>query len=463
MLKRKVEKQLLLWKDSRKTALLVSGARQIGKSYSVSHFIEGNFKHVVSINFDERLDLIEPFVKIKSYDDLIVRLSIVAGTGLVKGETLIFLDEIQLLYKRREELAEKGSIFDYVDIVTLMKSAASKGDYRFILSGSLLGVTLNSVVLNPLGYMDKLTMHPLDFEEYLWAKGVGEEAISYLRGCFEGLRAVDEEINKQFLCYFREYVLIGGMPEAVQSFMENKNVALVSLIHAQIADEYSSDIVTYVKDKEKKLKIKDLFEAIPSELNAKNKRFVSSHVLDASYLKINPVSDDFLWLTNAGVAIPTYNVADPSSPLLLSCQRKTLKLFNNDVGLLSSSLLDEAGKAKLLMGESQLNYGAPYENAAAEELSAHGFGGNLFYFNSKKHGEVDFVVEYKNEVLPIEIKSGKPNQMLFYNHTALNNIMKTYPIAKAYVFGEGNLLKESGRIIQLPIYMLMFLTKGWGF
>ncbi len=458
-LRRKVEKQLQFWKDSRKTALLITGARQIGKTYSIGNFIESNFKSVVSINFSDRLDLIDPFVKIKSYEDLIIRLSLVAGAKLIKGDTVVFLDEIQLLYTRREELAEKGSIFDYIDIVTLMKSASLKGEYRFILSGSLLGVTLNSVVLNPLGYMDRITMHPLDFEEYLWAKGVGEEAISYLRSCFEKEEPVDEGMNKILLDRFREYVLIGGMPEAVGSFVENQNLALVSLIHAQIEEEYSSDIVTYVKDKEKKLKIKDLYQAIPSELNAKNKRFVSSHVLDASYLRSSPVSDDFLWLTNAGVAISTYNVADPTSPLLLSCQRKTLKLFSNDVGLLSSSLLDEQGKAKLLLGERELNYGAPYENAAAEELSAHGFGGNLFYFNSKKHGEVDFIVEYKNEVLPIEIKSGKPNQMLLYNHTALNNIMRAYPISKAYVFGESNVQKEGNKIVQLPIYMLMFLEK----
>ena len=458
-LRRKVEKQLQLWKDSRKTALLVSGARQIGKTYSIGSFIKDNFEHAVSINFGERLDLIDPFVKIKNYDDLIVRLSLAAGTRLVKGSTVVFLDEIQLLYKRREELSEKGSIFDYADVVTLMKSASLKGEYRFILSGSLLGVTLNSVVLNPLGYMDKLTMHPLDFEEYLWAKEVGEEVISYLKGCFEREEPVDEDINRRLLDYFREYVLIGGMPEAVQSFVSDKNVALVSLIHAQIAEEYSSDIVSYVDDKERKLKIRDLYQAIPSELNSKNKRFASSHVLDANYLRSNPVSDDFLWLTNAGVAIATYNVSDPSSPLLLSCQRKTLKLFSNDVGLLSSSLLDDEGKTKLLLGEGQLNYGAPYENAAAEELSAHGFGGNLFYFNSKKHGEIDFIVEAKNEVLPIEIESGKPNQMLLYNHTALNNIMKTYPISKAYVFGEGNVKNEGGRIVQLPIYMLMFLKR----
>ena len=459
MLKRKIESKFKTWRESRKTALLVTGARQVGKSYSIGHFLQTTFKSVVSIDFSEKSDLIETFATVKSYEDFIVRLSIVFGERLIKGETVIFLDEIQLLYKRREELAKDGSVFDYVDILTLMKPAALKGDYRFVLSGSLLGVTLNNVVLNPLGYMDTFQMYPLDFEEYLWAKGVGEEAIAYLKERFVSLEPVFEAINKKFLDYFREYVLIGGMPEAVSSFVANKNVSLVNSIQTQVTKDYASDIMAYMKEKERKLKIKDIYQAIPSELNAKNKRFVSSHVLDPTYVKTKPFEDDFLWLTSAGIALPVYNVADPVSPLLLSCQRKTLKLFMNDVGLLSSALLDEEARWQLLKGERALNYGAPYENAAAQELWAHGFSERLFYFNSKKHGEVDFLVEYKNEVLPIEIKSGKPNQMLIYNHTALNSIMKTYAVEKAYVFGETNLMKENDKIIQLPIYMLSFLTK----
>ena len=461
MLKRKIERKLIEWKANRKTALLITGARQIGKTYSIEEFIENNFKHCIKINFANRPDLIDSFVKIKNADDLLVRLSLVDGNNLIENETIIFFDEIQLLYKRRNELLENASEFEYVDILTIMKPLSINGKYRFILSGSLLGVTLNNIVLNPLGYMDVIKMYPLDFEEYLWSKGVGNKAISYIENCFNNLTPVDEDINKQFLDYFREYVLIGGLPEAVETFNEKKNIKLVNDSQIQVRNNYLIDITTYIKDPIKKLKINDIYKAIPSELNSKNKRFISSNVLDRNYLKKAEILDDFLWLTNACVALPTYNITEPVIPLELSSKRKTLKLFMNDVGLLNSCLLDSGVREKLLNNEKEINYGAPYENACAMELYAHGFSERLYYYNSKKHGEVDFVIEYKGEILPIEIKSGKPNQMMIYNHTALNNVIKIYDISRSFVFGETNIIKDKSNIIQLPIYMIMFINRDW--
>ena len=459
MLKRKIDKVLIEWKNNRKSTLLITGARQIGKTYSIKHFISNNFKHYITINFAERLDLIDTFVKIKNPADLIIRLSLVDGDNLVENETVVFLDEIQLLYRRREELLKDKSMFEYQDIITIMKSMSIEGKYRFILSGSLLGVSLNNIVLNPLGYMDIVRMYPLDFEEYLWSKGVGDKAIDYIFDCFNNLVPVDESINKQFLDYFREYVLIGGLPEVVESFKENRNVKLVNNIQSQIINNYLNDITTYIDDKKEKLRINDIYKAIPSELNSKNKRFVSSHVLNTSSLKSEKLDDDFLWLTNACVSLPVYNISEPIIPLQLSCQRKTLKLFMNDIGLLISCLVDTGVREKLLNNEKEINYGAPYENVCAQELYAHGFNERLFYYNSKKHGEVDFVIEYKNEVLPIEIKSGKPNQMMVYNHTALNNLIDVYKIPASYVFGESNIVIEKNNIIQFPIYMIMFIKR----
>ena len=459
MLKRKIDKTLIEWKNNRKTTLLITGARQIGKTYSIKHFISNNFKHSIIINFAERLDLIDTFVKIKNPADLIMRLSLVDGENLVENETIIFFDEIQILYKRREELLKNGSAFEYLDILTIMKSMSIEGKYRFVLSGSLLGVSLNNIVLNPLGYMDIVKMYPLDFEEYLWSKGVGDKAIEYIKNCFDNTTSVDESINKQFLDYFREYVLIGGLPEVVESFKENKNIKLVNNIQSQIINNYLNDITTYVSDKKEKLRINDIYKAIPSELNSKNKRFMSSHIHDISNLKKEKLDDGFLWLTNAHVALPVYNVTEPCIPLQLSCQRKTLKLFMNDIGLLISCLLDTGIRENLLNNEKEINYGAPYENVCAQELYAHGFNEKLFYYNSKKHGEIDFVIEYKNEVLPIEIKSGKPNQMMIYNHTALNNIINLYHTKKSFVFGESNIVIEKNNKIQFPIYMIMFISK----
>ena len=460
MLKRKIDVYLKEWKESKKKALLVTGARQIGKTYSITHFIEENFKHYLIVNFAETPNLIEQFAKIRSADDLLIRILLIGGESMVEGETVIFLDEIQLVYQYREKLIKGTSKFAYQDILTAMKSLSIEGKYRFILSGSMLGVSINNVILYPLGYMDAVEMHPLDFEEYCWAKGIGNSMFSLIRKCFDEESAVDEFVNETFLSLFKEYVLIGGMPEAVTCYIESKNLASVEKIQKQIISKYLSDISSYIESSKEKLIIKSIYQAMPSELNSKNKRFMSSHVLEKGYLNYNDVTDDFLWLTNAGIAIPVYNVSEPLSPLVLASQRKTLKLFLNDIGLLISASLETGVREKLLNDEKSINFGAPYENAVAQELVAHGFGDSLFYFNSKKHGEIDFLVEWKGEVLPLEIKSGKVTPMLTYNHTALNNVMKAYGIKKAFVFGQGNVKKESDSIISLPIYMISFLQKS---
>ena len=203
--------------------------------------------------------------------------------------------------------------------------------------------------------------------------------------------------------------------------------------------------------------IRDIYKAIPSELNSKNKRFISSHVVDRQYLKNYNLEDEFIFLINNGVVIPVFNVKEPISPLLLSTERKTLKLFYNDIGLLINSLVKTDIRKKLLLGETFINYGAPYENVVCEELYAHGFIDNIFYYNSKKLGEIDFIIEYNGEVLPIEIKSGKLNESNLYNHKALNNLIKTYNYKESYIFGETNFFKEDNNIYNFPIYMIAFL------
>ena len=302
-------------------------------------------------------------------------------------------------------------------------------------------------------------MFPLDFEEFLWSGGVGEEAIDYLCECFENLQRVDEPVNKLFLEYFRQYILIGGMPEAVNTYRQTQNLFTLQTIQEQIRNKYTYDITTYLNSTEKKLYLREVYDAIPSELNSKNKKFMSSHVVDASYLKRRLVNDDFIWLTTAGVAIADYNVTEPVLPLSLAKEHKTLKLFMNDVGLLISALCSTGIREKLLKNELEINYGAPYENAVAQELYAHGYHKDLYYYNSKKHGEVDFIIEYQNDVLPIEVKSGKPNALSYYNHSALNGMIGRYNIDMAFVLGECNVSKENNHIYQLPVYMIMFIMK----
>ncbi len=460
MLKRKIDDKLRFWLNNRKQALLVTGTRQIGKTYSIVEFINKNFENIIHIDFSDRRDLIDAFSTLTNSDDLIRRISLVGGDKLKENKTVIFLDEIQIIYQRRDELKKDGKLPpNSQDIISSMKALVEKGQYRFILSGSLLGTILKGINLNPTGYLDEYKMYPLDFEEFLWAKGVGDIVISHIKECFDKKIPVDSSINNQLLSYFREYVLVGGMPEAVKNYIKTNNLYLVEETHKQILKRYNDDVATYIEDDLMKLRVRDVFKAIPSQLSSKNMRFISSQVLDKKYLKHNNIIDEFLWLTAAGVALPTYNVNEPIVPLSLSAERKTLKLFSSDVGLLTSQLIDTGIREKLLNNEKIINYGAPYENAAAEELIAHGFDEELFYYNSKKYGEIDFLVTLNNEVLPIEIKSGKPKENQTYNHYALNNVLKTYNHPLAYVFGETNVLKENEKIYQLPIYMIDFVRK----
>lgn len=459
MLNRKIEKYFDAWLKQRNTALLIKGARQVGKTYSINKFIDSNFKHKIVIDFAQRMDLVDAFAQIKNYEQVLIRLSAIDGPNLVPKETVIFFDEIQVLYKRREELAKKNMLDETSqDLITAIKPLVIEGSYRYILSGSLLGVTLNNVVLNPTGYLDIKQMYPLDFEEYLLAKRVGENVIDYLRKCFLEKESVDEEIHKIILNHFKEYVLIGGMPQAVSDFINTKNVFTVEQTQTQIIDQYTIDITKYIDEEVKKLRVREIYKAIPSELNSKNKRFMSSHILTKSELNRLNLIDEYLWLTNAGIAIPVFNVSAIESPLAISVERKTLKLFINDIGLLDTMLLATGIRERILNNDKVINYGAPYENVCAQELLAHGFNEKLYYYNSKKHGEIDFVIEYNNEVLPIEIKSGKADEANVYNHSALNNALRIYDIKEAYVFGETNYFKENDRIHQFPIYMISFIN-----
>lgn len=459
MLNRKIEKYFDAWLKQRNTALLIKGARQVGKTYSINKFIDSNFKHKIVIDFAQRMDLVDAFAQIKNYEQVLIRLSAIDGPNLVPKETVIFFDEIQVLYKRREELAKKNMLDETSqDLITAIKPLVIEGSYRYILSGSLLGVTLNNVVLNPTGYLDIKQMYPLDFEEYLLAKRVGENVIDYLRKCFLEKESVDEEIHKIILNHFKEYVLIGGMPQAVSDFINTKNLYTVAQTQTQIIDQYTIDITKYIDEEVKKLRVREIYKAIPSELNSKNKRFMSSHILTKSELNRLNLIDEYLWLTNAGIAIPVFNVSAIESPLAISVERKTLKLFVNDIGLLDTMLLATGIRERILNNDKVINYGAPYENVCAQELLTHGFNEKLYYYNSKKHGEIDFVIEYNNEVLPIEIKSGKADEANAYNHSALNNALRIYDIKEAYVFGETNYFKENDRIHQFPIYMISFIN-----
>lgn len=433
MLNRKIDNYLANYFDRTNKALLVTGARQTGKSFSIRHFGETHFESFVEINFIENPDAVGTIRGAKNSRDILIRLSLLANRPLLKGKTLIFFDEVQ----------------EYPEIVTAIKFLVDEGSYRYIMSGSLLGVELNDLRSEPVGYLDIVEMFPLDLEEFVRALGVGDAVIDNLREAFVKLQPVDEFVHRKMMELFRLYLVVGGMPAAVQKYVDTHNLKDVMNEQLAIVRLYKRDITKY--DKDRKLYIEEIFDLIPSELNAKNKRFILKNLNEN--LKFSRYENSFIWLKDAGVALPVFNVEEPVVPLKLSRSRNLFKLFQNDVGLLACQYA-EGIQLRIINDEKSINFGSIYENVVAQELHAHGF--ELYYFNSKKQGELDFIIEKNGTTLPIEVKSGKDYQ----RHNALNNVMNNegYEIKEAFVF-TGENLRRDGRFNYLPIYLVGFLQR----
>ena len=433
MLKRKIDAYIRNYYETTRNALLITGARQIGKTYSIRQFGK-SFKSFVEINFVEMPEAVELFKDAKSSADILLRLSAITSVPLIKGQTLVFFDEVQ----------------QCPDIVTAIKFLVDDGSYRYILSGSLLGIELKDLRSEPVGYMGVKDMYPLDFEEFISCVGINDTVIGALREAWQNRTAVDEFIHGKILELFRLYLVVGGMPAAVNKYLESNNLQEVMTVQQDIIRLYKRDIAQY--DLNNKLYIEEIFNLIPPELNAKNKRFILKRLNE--HAKFERIEASFLWLTNAGVALPVYNVEEPKMPLLLARSRNLFKLFQSDIGLLACQYA-EGIQLRIIKGDKSINFGSIYENAVAQELVAHDIV--PYYYNNKKRGELDFVVELDSKVLPIEVKSGED----YETHRALSNIMDCgeYNLPQAIVFNNDN-LQVVGKIVYAPIYMVMFLEKN---
>ncbi len=433
MINRKIEKRIRDFFQKDRKALLITGARQVGKTYIIREVGKADFESFIEINFLEDETARTLIENAKNSSDILLRISALTDQPLIPGKTLIFFDEVQ----------------ECKEIVTAIKYLVDEGSYRYILSGSLLGVDLQGIRSMPVGYMDVFEMFPLDFEEFILANGVAQRVIDSLRDAYENQTPVDAFIHERMMELFRLYLIVGGMPSVVARYLATNNLQEVSQEQNAILTLYRQDIAKY--DPNNKLYLEDIFTLIPSELNNKNKRFILKNLNEN--FKFSRYQNSFLWLKNAGVALPTFCVTEPTVPLTLNKSANLFKLFLSDVGLLAAMYMDGI-QLKLLNREKDINFGSVYENAAAQELKAHGY--DLYYFNSKKQGELDFVIEHGGDVLPIEIKSGKDYQ----RHAALDNVMENrdYAIPMAFVFQNDN-VHANGRIVYLPIYMLMFLQK----
>lgn len=434
MISRKIEKDLIRFcNTTEKKALLITGARQVGKTFIIEDVCKKHCKSFVKLNFIEKKKAITLFENADDTDTLLLRLSAVIEDPLIPGETVIFLDEVQ----------------ECKEIVTAIKFLVEEGSFRYILSGSLLGVDLKDIRSVPVGYMDIIEMYPLDFEEFVLANHVSKNILDVLKQSFLEKKSVDSVVHEKMMELFRLYLIVGGMPAAVMKYLSTNNLQEVVREQKSILALYKKDIAKY--DPENKLYLEEIFDLIPSELNNKNKRFIMKNLNEN--FKFSRYSHSFIWLKDAGVALPVFCANEPQIPLLLSKATNLFKLFLSDVGLLAAMYMDDI-QIKILSHEKDINFGAIYENAAAQELKAHGF--DLYYFNSKKQGELDFLIELGGEVVPIEIKSGKD----YTKHMALNNVLENqeYAIPTAYVFHNGN-VSTVGKVVYYPIYMLMFVRK----
>lgn len=433
MIKRKISRFISDYYKNNRNALLITGARQIGKTFSIREFGR-SFKTFVEINFVETPEAIEIFKGAKSSNDILLRLSALTTTPLIKGETLIFFDEVQKC----------------PEIVTAIKFLVDEGSYRYILSGSLLGVELKDLRSEPVGYMGIKDMYPIDFEEFISYIGINENIISTLRQAWEQRIPVDQLIHTKMTELFRLYLIVGGMPAVVSKYLETNNLQEVMTIQQDIIRLYKRDIAQY--DPNNKLYIEEIFNLIPPELNAKNKRFILKRLNENA--KFERYQNSFLWLTNAGVALPVYNVEEPKTPLLLARSRNLFKLFQNDIGLLAAQYA-EGIQLRIIKGDKDINYGSIYENAVAQEFAAHGI--TPYYYNNKKRGELDFVIELNGRVVPIEVKSGKDYEV----HRALSNIMDCgeYDLPEAIILTNDN-LQVVNKFIYAPIYMTMFIERN---
>lgn len=432
MLRRKIEKSIVNWLREENKALLIDGARQVGKTYIIRNVLQSEGARYIEFNFLKSPQLCTLLSKSETVDDMITNLSLFTDKSFVKGETVVFFDEIQ----------------EFKEITTKLKFWVEEGSFRYIFSGSLLGVELKNIKSAPVGYLKTLTMYPMDFEEFLQIYNFTDELKESLYRSFINRVPVDETVHNRMMQIFNMYLNVGGMPAAVNRFKETKSLEDVISEHEDIVVQYKKDFTRYESD-DKKPYLTQIYDLIPAELNQPNKRFNFSDLKKG--LRYERSEENFVWLTEAGVALPVYNTSEPTVPLLLNEKRSLFKLFLSDVGLLTT-LYGRATKMQLLSQNQDINYGALYENVIAQELKAHGFKG--YYYNSKKFGELDFLVEYNGNVLPIEVKSGKD----YKRHSALVNILSVtnYSMKEAFVFSNYNVSVE-GHVIYYPIYMSMFL------
>ena len=439
MLYRKITERIEQYLSSNSGRMLViDGARQIGKSYIIRHVGQKMFPNFIEINMEEDKLGERIFAEAKTTKDFYMSLSVVAGDKMKdRNNTLVFIDEIQA----------------YGHLLTLVKFLMQENRFTYIASGSLLGITLKNTQSVPMGSLDVEHMYPMDFEEFLIANNVGATAIEAMRDNFKNNEGLSETIHNKMIDLFKKYLIVGGLPKAVDTFVNSRNIVEIRSVQNEIHDLYEVDCTKYEEEHNRRLKIRRIYEMLPSTLENKKKRMVIRNIENLNWKRTENYLEEFDYLISAGVALEVKAISKPSYPLIENSGKNLLKLYLNDVGILSS--LYYRNNIKAIMDDIRsINLGSVYETVVAQELKAHGY--NLYYYDNKKNGEVDFLIDDADNLtnIPIEVKSGKDYSI----HSALTRFLSSdeYNVRKAYVLSnERNVYIKNG-ITYIPVYYVMF-------
>lgn len=415
--------------------IIVEGARQTGKSFIIREVGKKLFSNFIEINLLEDKDGLGLFGNVTTTEDFYLQLSMIAGGRLgTRKNTLIFLDEIQ----------------EYPHLLTMLKFLRQENRFTFIASGSLLGLTLHHTASIPIGSILIMPMYPLDFEEFLIANGIGSDVIGHIKQQFLKKESLSESMHLRIMDLFRKYLLSGGMPDAVNTYLASHNIVKVREVQQDIHSLYRADASKY--DFSHRLKIERIYDMIPSMMERKKKRVIIKDIEDKKGARVKSYEEEFDYLIDSGIALEVKAVTGPRFPLIESGTKNLLKLYLNDVGILTGALYRNNIRA-VLDDECSVNLGAVYESVVAQELKAHGY--NLYYYDNKKKGEVDYLIDdYATlSVTPVEVKSGKDYSV----HSAMDTFVENqdYNVKEGIVLCNSRDVRKKGEVIYLPIYYVM--------
>lgn len=435
MLRRKITSTLVNWKENSSKALLITGARQIGKSYAIREFGKANYSSYFEVNLVLDKEAAHILTSAQNANDFINRVALLSKNPLVENDTLIFIDEIQ----------------EYPDIVTLIKALVEDGRYSYALSGSMLGTEFKGIQSFPVGSIEQHIMRPMDFEEFCWAIGVGQDYLDTVGGCVSAQSEVPTFLHEALLKDFRSYVVCGGMPEVVQNYIDSGfSLTKTRELQAELVQQYKYDIAKYAGSRAPQ--VGEVFDQIPVQLDEGTHRFKLTSLKDKARFK--EFDKDFLWLVHAGVGLRVLQVSEAKLPLKRTEQSSMFRLYQSDTGMLVSRYPLSTAR-DIYLGRQSQNLGGIYENVVAQELASSNT--KLWYYQTEDIGEVDFVMEGADgKALPIEVKSGKK----VHSHAALDNLLgvNEYKIKKAIVLSANNISRED-KVIYLPFYAIPWLRK----